>query len=163
MVVINPITSVFNAGEVTPYMHQRKDFKKTSSACEQMINCLALIYGPFIKRSGSRYVVSAKYNDTKAILVPFIFSETEAYILEFGHFYVRFYTNDGQIIKTTSDTDAWITSTNYSGGYKYVVESGKIYYCLETHTSGVFADDLAAGKASANARILSPPSFKKSV
>jgi len=144
--LLNPSTNIFNTGEVTPYMHHRREFKKFPSSCERMENCLSLIYGPFIKRSGSKQQAIAKYNDKLAILVPFIFSETQAYILEFGHNYVRFYTNDGQLIKTLTTTDAWITSTSYTTSYSYVKESNIIYKCLIGHTSGVFATDLAAGK-----------------
>lgn len=39
----------------------------------------------------------------------------------------------------------WLTSTAYVVGDQ-VTESGNRYYCLEAHTSGTFATDLAAGK-----------------
>jgi len=37
---------------------------------------------------------------------------------------------------------AWVTSTAYSNG-DYVTESAQIYYCLQDHTGGTFATDLA--------------------
>lgn len=40
---------------------------------------------------------------------------------------------------------AWLTATSYSVN-DVVSESSRTYYCLEAHTSGTFATDLAAGK-----------------
>jgi hypothetical protein len=45
----------------------------------------------------------------------------------------------------TARYDAWFTANNYKTGDRKS-ESGSIYACLETHTSGTFATDLAAGK-----------------
>jgi len=143
---IHPGINIFNTGEVTPLMYHRRDFKKFPSSCAVMENCIPLIYGPFMKRSGTKYVAGAKSDTTDALLIPFVFSETQSYIIELGHYYVRFYTNEGQVVKTLATTDAWVTGTNYINGYSYVKESGTIYRCAETHTSGTFADDLAAGK-----------------
>lgn len=39
--------------------------------------------------------------------------------------------------------DAWVTATSYITG-DFVTESSTVYRCLETHTSGTFATDLAA-------------------
>lgn len=40
---------------------------------------------------------------------------------------------------------AWAATTNYVVG-DVIVQAGESYRCLEAHTAGVFADDLAAGK-----------------
>lgn len=54
----------------------------------------------------------------------------------------------GVLAKLASDvmgtSTAWVTSTNYKQG-DYVVQSTKIYVCIQDHTSGTFADDLAGG------------------
>jgi hypothetical protein len=49
------------------------------------------------------------------------------------------------IWRMTDLADAWVTSTSYVIN-DYVSESGLNYVCLEAHTSGVFATDLAANK-----------------
>lgn len=51
---------------------------------------------------------------------------------------------DGHWASNASPT-AWATATAYTIGQS-VTESATQYYCIEDHTSGVFADDLAAGK-----------------
>lgn len=40
----------------------------------------------------------------------------------------------------------WVTATSYTADVETVFHTTKIYRCEETHTSGVFATDLAAGK-----------------
>lgn len=49
------------------------------------------------------------------------------------------------IWRMTDLATAWVTSTAYVID-DYVSESGLNYVCLEAHTSGVFATDLAANK-----------------
>ncbi len=75
-------------------------------------------------------------------LIPFIFSTTDAYILEFGEQYIRFYRNGGLIVKAYS---AWVTATAYVIG-NLATNGGSYYRCLVAHTSGTFATDLTAGK-----------------
>lgn len=98
MPVVNPSLVQFNAGEVTPFLGGRTDYKKYPSAAEYMENCLPLVYGPFVKRSGTRYINSIKTPNSKTILKPFIFSRAQAYALEIGVGYIRFHTKNGTII-----------------------------------------------------------------
>ena len=98
MPVVNPSLVQFNAGEVTPFLGGRTDYKKYPSAAEYMENCLPLVYGPFVKRSGTRYINSIKIQGSKVILKPFIFSRSQAYTLEIGVGYIRFHTKNGTIV-----------------------------------------------------------------
>lgn len=97
MPITNPDVVQFNAGEITPFLGGRTDFKKYASAAEYMENCVPLVYGPFVKRSGTRYVAPIKIQNSKTILKPFIFSRTQAYTLEIGVGYIRFHTKGGTI------------------------------------------------------------------
>ena len=55
--------------------------------------------GGWSNRAGFRMVAQVKNNLTSgARSVKFIFSETQAYVLEFGDYYVRFYKNRSQIL-----------------------------------------------------------------
>ena len=98
MPIVNPSITQFNTGEITPFLMGRTDFKKYAAAAEYMENCLPLVYGPFVKRSGTRYVTPIKYQGKKTILKPFIFSREQAYVLEFGVGYIRFHTKYGTIL-----------------------------------------------------------------
>ena len=61
-------------------------------------------------------------------------------MLEFGDLYVRFWSNDLPVEVNPSN---WATSTDYSVGDKRE-DGGKGYVCLEDHTTGTFATDLAS-------------------
>lgn len=103
MPVVNPSLTQFNTGEITSFLGGRTDFKKYPSSAEYMENCLPLVYGPFVKRSGTRYICSIKIPNSKTILKPFIFSRTQAYTLEIGVGYIRFHTKNGTILNDDGD------------------------------------------------------------
>lgn len=82
-------------GEVTPLVHNRTDTEFFKAACGVLRNWVTIRYGGFKRRSGSRYRGPAKSASLKAEFIPFVFSSTQAYMLEFGHLYVRFWTPEG--------------------------------------------------------------------
>lgn len=98
MPTVNPALTQFNTGEITPFLGGRTDFSKYPSAATYLENCLPLVYGPFVKRSGTRYVAPIKIQNSKTLLKPFIFSRIQAYTLEIGVGYIRFHTKGGTII-----------------------------------------------------------------
>lgn len=85
-----------NAGELDPLLHARVDLQKYASACRRMLNMLPTSQGAAVRRPGTLYVAETKASGT-ARLVPFEFSTVQAYVLEFGNLYVRFYRNGGPI------------------------------------------------------------------
>ncbi|MCF8034666.1 MAG: hypothetical protein K9K66_04455 [Desulfarculaceae bacterium] len=62
-----------------------------------MQNFIVLPQGGVTRRPGWEFIAEAKHHDKKARLIPFVFSEDQAYILEVGDGYVRFFYEDGQI------------------------------------------------------------------
>lgn len=133
----------FTAGEISPRMGARFDMKKYHNACKTLTNAYSLPHGPVMSRPGFEYIAETKDSSKASRLVPFEFSEEQAYILEFGNLYIRFYKDGGQIVM--SSADSWATTTDYYVD-DWVDESGTLYVCEEDHNSGTFATDLAAGK-----------------
>jgi len=88
----------FAAGELAPAMWARVDLAKYAVGARTMRNFFVHAHGGASNRPGTEYIASAKYNDKKCRLVPFQFSIEQAYVLEFGHQYIRFYMNGGQIM-----------------------------------------------------------------
>lgn len=86
--------SNFNAGEFSPMLDGRTDFNKYPSACSLLENFVPTVQGPLVRRGGTHYVGEVKDSSKRVYLYPFEFSVTQAYMLEFGHLYVRFYTWD---------------------------------------------------------------------
>lgn len=99
----NILINNMSAGELSPEMLGRVDLAKYQNGCETLVNWLPLIEGGMMSRPGTRFVSAAKYGDRQARLLPFVFSTLQAYMLEFGHGYIRFYKDGGQIV---DDDDA---------------------------------------------------------
>jgi hypothetical protein len=78
-------------------MYGRTDIEKYYNGCMTMENFLVLPQGGAYRRPGSRYVASVKTASAFTRLVPFVFSTTQAYILEFGNLYMRVYYDGGQV------------------------------------------------------------------
>src|SRR5690242_1827853 len=95
MVKASPILTSFNGGEISPRMFGRVDQAIYQISTAEMVNFVTTIEGPAMKRSGFRHIRAAQA--TAAWLSPFIFSVTQAYVLEWGNGKLRFYTNGGRI------------------------------------------------------------------
>lgn len=105
----SPIRSSFNAGELSPLVEGRVDVAKYSNGCHEMVNFIPAVQGPAVRRAGTRYVAELKSSSNRAWLAKFEFNTTQAYILEFGNYYLRFYTQHGQLL--TSGVAAYKAST----------------------------------------------------
>ena len=88
----------FNAGEWSPTVAGRIDLQKRRQAMAKMQNFVPLIQGAMTRRPGTYYVAAAKTNSANVRLKRFEFNTEQAYILEFGNGYVRFFTNQGQLL-----------------------------------------------------------------
>ena len=93
-----PVISL-NAGKLTPLIDVRSDTEKYSSGCRILANMIPLIYGPVTRRPGTKYIAGVEDNDVKSREVPFIFSATIAYQLEFSNQIINVYF-DGTFIDT---------------------------------------------------------------
>jgi hypothetical protein len=136
------ILPTFGGGEIAPALQARTDLAKYQSALKRARNMLIAPQGGAYNRAGFKYIATAKDSAHPVRTISFEFSTAQAYTLELGHLYARFYTNGGQV--QTSATAAWLTTTAYAVG-ALVKNGGHIYYCVAAHTSGTFATDLAAG------------------
>lgn len=95
-----PILS-FNSGELSPLVDARSDVEKHGSGCRHLQNFIPTIYGAAVRRPGTYYITSSYGGAQIVRMIPFIYSSTIAYDLEFGDKYIRaFY--DGVVIVTIS-------------------------------------------------------------
>jgi hypothetical protein len=91
----SPIQTAFNAGELSPLIAGRVDFQKYTNGCKTLQNFIPTIQGPVVNRPGLHYVAASANATTGTLLIPFVFSETVAFVLEFGNNYIAFYTQHG--------------------------------------------------------------------
>lgn len=127
----SPAFTSFNAGELSPYMEGRVDQARYQNGAHVLENFQALVQGPAQRRAGFRFVQPVKNAGDRTFLRPFVFSQTQAFVLEFGDNYIRFYTNHGQV--QVSGVAAYSGATAYAIG-ALVVQAGINYYCIAPTT-----------------------------
>ena len=95
-----PFQSAVTAGEFSPKLDGRVDIQRYGNACKTLENFVALPHGAITRRAGTHYVATTKTR-RRAIAcgcIPFEFTDTQAYVLEFGDAYFRVYMNHGQVL-----------------------------------------------------------------
>lgn len=90
----------FSGGELTPSLYARTDIAKYITSLRTCRNYTILKHGGARSRAGTKFVGEVSDSDRKVNLIPFIVSNTETYVLEFGHQYIRFIKNGGYITET---------------------------------------------------------------
>jgi len=130
--IVAPLLSSFNAGELTPYLDGRVDMAKYGNGCRVMRGFIPTVQGPAKRRMGSRFVAETADSARRAWLVRFQFSQNDAFILEFGHNVIRFYTQQGQLLPTPT---AYNAGTNYAIN-AYVTSAGITYRSLQNGNLG---------------------------
>jgi hypothetical protein len=88
----------FVSGEFGNKLTGRTDFDKYQSAAKTLENFLVHPQGAATRRVGTQFIASVKTASEKTRLIPFEFSTTQTYILEFGNNYIRFFKDKGQIL-----------------------------------------------------------------
>jgi len=81
--------SSFAGGELAATLRGRSDIARYSIGLAKCLNFLVAPHGVLMNRPGFKYVARAKSDTARARLIPFVFSNTEAYVLEFGDLYMR--------------------------------------------------------------------------
>ena len=115
-----PIFTNFTAGELSPRLEGRVDLQKYPNGCQTLENMIVQKHGPASRRGGFYFSAEVKDSSKKTRILPFEFSATQAYILEFGDQYVRFYRNYGQI---SSGPFSEVFDTPFSKGSAYEVST----------------------------------------
>jgi len=88
----------FVSGEFSAKLDGRTDFAKYQTSCKTLENFLIHPQGAATRRVGTQFISEIKDSTKKTRLIPFEFSTTQTYILEFGNQYIRFYKDKGQIL-----------------------------------------------------------------
>ena len=122
----------FTAGELSPRLDGRTDVGKYFNGCKTLENMVVHPHGAATRRPGTKFVHEVKTSSEKTRLIPFEFSTTQTYIMEFGNQYIRFYKDQG-IITLTDKTISAITKANpgvvtatshgYSNGDHVIISS----------------------------------------
>jgi len=101
----------FTGGELSPRLDGRNDLAKYASGCKTLQNMIVYPHGSAARRPGTNFVAEVENSAEKTRLIPFEFSTTQTYILEFGNEYIRFYKDGGAILESNK-TITGITQAN---------------------------------------------------
>lgn len=94
---VSPLQNNFNGGEFSPMIYGRVDSDRYNTGLAICLNYIPTIQGGLVRRPGTYFVAEVKTSTKATRVVRFEFSITQAYILEFGDQYLRFYMDNGQI------------------------------------------------------------------
>ncbi|HNA61449.1 MAG TPA: ubiquitin-activating E1 FCCH domain-containing protein [Rhabdochlamydiaceae bacterium] len=128
---VAPLQSDFSGGEWSSFLEGRVDAERYKTALKKCENYLPMVQGPLIRRPGTVFVFPTKDNGV-ARLQRFEFSTTQAYMLEFGNNYVRFFKDYSNIVLSsknitniTKANPAVVTSNShgFSNGDRVVIQS----------------------------------------
>lgn len=117
---IHTLKSSFSGGEATPSLYSRVDLEKYRTMAKTLKNFFVHPHGGASNRTGFYYVATAKYDDKEITTIPFEYSILQNYVLEFGDYYVRFYSNGGQVAVTPADLDNFNPTTSYTTAGDFV-------------------------------------------
>lgn len=81
----------FAGGELSPTLHSRSDTARYASSVRRMRNMWADPHGAAVSRAGTAMLGSVKDETRQVRLVPFVYSDSQSYVLEVGHLYIRFW------------------------------------------------------------------------
>jgi hypothetical protein len=95
---VSPLLASFAGGEQTEKISARSDISRYSIGCRLLSNFYIMPQGGVARRQGFKFASAAKFTNKDCRLIPFKFSTTQAYQIECGDQYFRFYRNNGQIL-----------------------------------------------------------------
>lgn len=90
--------SSFAGGIYGSQLYGRDDLDRYAIGAKEMLNFYPYPYGGFSRRMGTFFVHDTKYTDKHSRLIPFIYSDKTAFMLEFGDKYIRVYRNGGMVM-----------------------------------------------------------------
>jgi len=120
----------FTGGELSPRLDGRNDLTKYSSGCKTLENLIVYPHGAAARRPGTSFVAEVADSDNKTRLIPFEFSTTQTYMLEFSNLKIRVYKDNGSVLEgdkvisgITKANPAVVTATShgYSNGDEVVI------------------------------------------
>ena len=132
MAQASPAFVAWTAGEFSPRLHGRTDLAKYNTAAEQLTNFIVHPHGGITRRPGTEFIGELKDSAAVGRLIPFEFSTTQAYVLEFGNLYMRVFKDGGRVVEgnkiisaATKANPAVVTATShgYSNDDTVVISS----------------------------------------
>ena len=132
MAKVSPIQSNFNGGEISPLIFGRPDLDKYKTGLKSCQNFVPLLQGPVERRPGTKHISNVKDSAKATRIISFEFSTTQAYVIEVGDLYMRFFKSGARIheanttISGATKADPVVVTSNghgYSNGDEVYISS----------------------------------------
>lgn len=118
----------FTAGELSPALWARVDLSKYGSGMKTALNLFIHPHGGASNRAGLEFVRETKVGAFFSVLIPFEFNADQAYLLEFGNGYIRFYRDGAVILSGGVPYEvATLYDHNHVGDLVFVQEADVMY------------------------------------
>lgn len=121
----------FSAGELSPRMLGRVDLPQYGKGAQAVENWQVLPQGGITKRPGTEYIgkTGPSQDGTEARIIPYIYSATEAYIIELCNSAITVWRN-GSVVAETS-TPSYTLSQIWDINYAY--DHNGVYFTHPSH------------------------------
>jgi len=138
-----PIIS-FNSGELSPLIDCRSDIDKYGSWCRTLENMIPTVHGIATMRPGTGYIYDAYSSSAAGRLIPFIYSNSIAYVIKMGNLIFRYFY-DGAAPSVTAgplpalsiseEENNAITNTTFPGRKTFKDLPSDVQAQIEKHCS----------------------------
>jgi hypothetical protein len=118
---VNRLKTNFSSGEVSPLIVGRTDITRNQNGYAEGNNFIVQPSGGLTRRMGTIFIRGVKHPTKKTRLIPFQFSDSESFVLEFGEEYIRFYSDHEILLDGGSPYEV---STGYQEN-----ELDDLYFC----------------------------------
>lgn len=99
---ITPVQTNFTAGELSDRLMGRVDIARYNNGAATIENLIPLVEGGVMRRAGLRQIAETE-NLLGSRLVSYVFNKNEAYVIETGNAYARFFNSNGQVVDGSSN------------------------------------------------------------
>lgn len=123
MADVSWVQTSFAGGAWSPFMYGRLDDPRYKTAMAICLNSFPLEEGCWTRRPGTKFVMTTKVNGDASRLIPFVYSNIQAYILQLGDSYFRIIKNDALFVDPpvsvidTSSANPAVVHTSAPSGY----------------------------------------------
>lgn len=109
MARVAPIQNSLVGGEISPRLYGRSDTEKYHAAAKAVANAIIAPHGGAYSRPGFYFLKETKDSSKFSRLIEFEFSDQQAYAIEMGEGYFRYFKDGGYIL----DTENLITNGDF--------------------------------------------------
>lgn len=100
--MVKLIQPSFAGGEVSVAVGARVDLAKRQVAVERAENFIPTFTGAMRSRPGQKFIARCKPTAGNHRIIEFEFNDTQTFVIELGHEYIRFHTQGAQVLDSSS-------------------------------------------------------------